>query len=146
MLYRYVISVEGLIMMSFVLISAGLFLGADAAADATKKDLDKWQGTWELEVAPQNDANLTLKVEFKGDKMRVILADGVELKGTFKIDASTDPKIVDISIKDRGDYEGIYKFEGDKLVICVSEPCAKQRPTEFPKDGKNTGTLKRAKE
>jgi uncharacterized protein (TIGR03067 family) len=133
-------------MISAMLISAGLLLGADAQADANKKELDKWQGMWELAVAPTNDANLSLKVEFKGDKIRVILADGVEVKGTFKIDASTDPKIVDFSLGDRGNWEGIYKFDGDKLLVCVSEACSKQRPTEFDKDGKNTGVLKRLKE
>jgi uncharacterized protein (TIGR03067 family) len=130
---------------SMMLISASLLLAADAPADATKKDLDKFQGMWEL-VPPENDVNtVVFKVEFKGDKVRVIFPDG-ELKGTFKLDASTDPKIIDSTLKDRGEFEGIYKLDGDRLTVCVCEPCAKQRPSEFAKDGKNSGVLKRLKE
>jgi uncharacterized protein (TIGR03067 family) len=129
-----------------LILFAGLLLAADAPADATKKDLDKLQGTWEL-VPPENDVNaVVFKVEFKGDKFRVIYPDGGELKGTFKLDASTDPKLIDFTLKDRGDFEGIYKLDGDKFTVCVSEPCAKQRPSEFAKDGKNTGVLKRLKD
>jgi uncharacterized protein (TIGR03067 family) len=129
-----------------LLLFAGLLLGADAPADANKKELDKFQGLWEL-VPPDNDANaVVFKVEFKEDKVRAIFPDGGELKGTFKIDASTDPKIIDVSVKNRGDFEGIYKFDGEKLVICMSEPCTKQRPAEFAKDGKNIAVLKRIKE
>jgi uncharacterized protein (TIGR03067 family) len=128
-----------------LILFAGLLLAADAPADAAKKELEKFQGMWEL-VPPENDANaVALKVEFKGGKIRVIFPNG-ELKGTFKIDASTDPKLIDFSVKDRGDWEGIYKFDGDKLTICVSDPCTKQRPAEFAKDGKNTGVFKRFKE
>ncbi len=131
---------------SIVLVSAGLLLAADAPADATKKDLEKFQGTWEL-VPPENDVNaVILKVEFKDDKVRVIYPDGGELKGTFKLDATTDPKLIDFSLKDRGEFEGIYKLDGDRITVCASDPCTKQRPSEFSKDGKNTVTLKRVKQ
>jgi uncharacterized protein (TIGR03067 family) len=85
-------------------------------------------------------------VEIKGEKFRVIYDNGAELKGTFKIDATTDPKIIDFSILNRGAFEGIYKFDGDVLTICISEVDVKQRPAEFAKDGKNMGVLKRVKE
>jgi len=133
-------------MRTVLILTASLLLGADASAAATKKDQEKFQGTVQL-VPPENDANgVVFKVEIKGDKIRVIYPDGGELKGTFKIDATTDPKIIDFTLKNRGDFEGIYKLDGDTLTVCISEPDVKQRPAEFAKDGKNVGVLKRVKE
>lgn len=122
------------------LLAAGALFVAD---DASKKDHAALQGTWVI-VTSDDDANvLNLKVEFKGNTFKLHYPDGAK-EGTFKIDATTDPKIIDLKF-DNKDFEGIYALDGDKLKIHVSEPCANQRPTEFPKDGKRLVVLKREK-
>lgn len=123
----------------FVLAASALLV----AEDATKKDHAAIQGTWII-VTSGDDANiLNLKVEFKDNAFKLHFPDGAK-EGTFKIDATTDPKLIDLKF-DNKDFEGIYVLDGDKLKIHVSEPCANQRPTEFPKDGKRLVALKREK-
>lgn len=49
--------------------------------------------------------------------------------GTFKLDPEKTPRQIDITIEERS-FKGIYKFEGDQLIICLRDP-EKGRPTEF---------------
>ena len=55
--------------------------------------------------------------------------------GTYKIDAATNPKALDLthtSGPDKGQTVlGIYTLTGDSLKICFGDPAGKQRPTEF---------------
>jgi uncharacterized protein (TIGR03067 family) len=116
----------------------GLLLAAD---DAKKKDLDKLQGTWIASSVEYNGEKVMrdqeLKVVIDGDKLTV-KSDAPEASkyGTamLKIDPSTTPKIVDISII-KGDekgttFEAIYEVDKDQWKVCL-KPFGKERPAKF---------------
>jgi uncharacterized protein (TIGR03067 family) len=51
----------------------------------------------------------------------------------LKLDATKDPKWVDLSAERLGDrtLKGIYRLDGDKLTICYAYDPDSPRPTEF---------------
>ena len=117
---------------------------AALAADAPKKDdAKKLQGMWRVtkfidhseEAAPAHEiAHFTF--EFKGDILTIRKHKndaGREMK--YTLDASKKPKAIDIEIDDRASSEGIYKLDGEELMICVVAGSrgdkTAARPTEF---------------
>jgi uncharacterized protein (TIGR03067 family) len=134
----------------------GLFLAAAAGAadDATKKDQGKLQGTWQTVSGEFNGEKLdeelckVLKFVCKGDKFEVqgpaeILNQYA--KGTFKLDATTTPKTLDITIGEgdkKGDMvESIYELDGENLKVCA-KLVGKERPADFTtKAGSNMVSL-----
>jgi uncharacterized protein (TIGR03067 family) len=116
---------------------AGLALWArgDAA-----KDLDKLQGTWVASQVTYNgkDHNkLKLRFTIKKDQIVVEGTDDVKkeyAKIGFKLDASTKPHCIDITVMAGGQegakMEGIYELKDDELKICV-KVFGMDRPNEF---------------
>jgi uncharacterized protein (TIGR03067 family) len=136
----------------FLALLAGVIAAADEKTDADNKSIT---GTWapvSLEMAGEKrDAASepgALPATFKDGK--VLLND--EEIFSYKLDASTDPKIIDLTkLKDPEKdqvLEGIYKFDGEMLVICLwTGQGTKARPSEFAtKAGDNfvLVTLKRS--
>lgn len=134
---------------------AGLLGNIATADEQTDADSKAIVGTWSpvsLEVAGERrDAASepgALPATFKDGK--VLLND--EEIFSYKLDASTDPKIIDLTkLKDpdKGQVlEGIYKFDGEMLVVCLwTGQGTKARPSEFAtKAGDNfvLVTLKRS--
>jgi uncharacterized protein (TIGR03067 family) len=134
----------------------GLFLAAAAGAadDATKKDQEKLQGTWQTVSGEFNGDKLddelckVLKFVCKSDKFEVQgPADVLNqyAKGTFKLDATTTPKTLDITIgggEKKGDViECIYELDGDNLKVC-GKLTGKERPADYTtKQGSNMVSL-----
>jgi uncharacterized protein (TIGR03067 family) len=135
-----------------------LLLAADDK-DAKKKDLDRLQGTWtassvEYDGNAAEGAAKDLKVVIEGDKMTA-KSDSAEVqkygKATLKIDPSTTPKIMDITITG-GDEKGttfecIYEVDKDEWKLCL-KPFAKERPAKFeskPDSGQVLVVFKRDK-
>src|SRR5690348_10693609 len=128
-------------MKMFMLAAAWFFVGADAPkGDANQKDLEKMQGDWALESmvnnggpVPEDDAHSLFRT-VKSDSYTVFLFDKPISKGTFKIDATKNPKTIDFFPGNTADktkaMAGIYEIEGDKLKICYAQP-GKDRPQEF---------------
>ena len=124
-----------------LLLVALLMMGANYQdADATKKELAKFAGTWtisELTYNGEDHSKLKFNIVFKGDEAIIEGNDQVKKEyGRFKlkIDPTTKPKLLDISVslgvqKDTS-MEGIYEFKGDDLRFCV-KVFGKDRPTEF---------------
>lgn len=122
---------------------AGLLLvlacGVAAADEKTDADNKAIAGTWtpvSLEMAGEKrDASSepgALPATFKDGK--VSLNDKEVF--SYKIDASTDPKIIDLTKLEDPEkdqvLEGIYKFDGEMLVICLwTGQGTKARPSEF---------------
>lgn len=125
---------------------------ADEKTDADNKAI---VGTWmpvSLEMAGEKRDTASepgaLPATFKDGK---VLLNDVEIF-SYKLDASTDPKIIDLTKLTEPDkdqvLEGIYKFDGEMLVICLwTGQGTKARPSEFAtKAGDNfvLVTLKRS--
>lgn len=127
-------------MRSSIFAVAGLLFASVVIAqdDATKKDLAKFQGSWELVSGERDGKKLSeeetkkTKTIYEGEKFQFPDAFGMTQKGTIKLDPSKNPKWVDSTDAAKGAVSlGIYEFtdEGNRRV-CFAPP-GKPRPTEF---------------
>lgn len=121
-----------------------LFLSASFAADADA-ELKALEGTWTIDAAML--AGRDHLDDFKG--MKLILAKNdftIEFaensdKGTFTINAEKSPKWIDIKTGAKGPFfgrmlPGLYKMEGEKLILCVDSD-GKVRPEKFEAPAKS---------
>src|SRR2546421_4017851 len=122
----------------FVVLVAGLVVGADKKNDDGKKDLDLFKGGWTigtmvLNGKPHDDA-VGGKFTFDGENMVIQIKDR-EHKGAFKLDAGKKPKQIDVTPSDGPEkdkvLEGIYQLERDELKICIAHAPGTDRPKEF---------------
>jgi uncharacterized protein (TIGR03067 family) len=123
-----------------LLLTAVPLLGADAAKEAVKKDLDKLQGTWvpvSLKYNGEELGNVKFKMVFKGDQATVEGNDEIRkeyAKITFKLDTETNPRCVDLivtaGVQKDVVMEGIYEVKDGEIKMCV-KVFGKDRPTEF---------------
>jgi uncharacterized protein (TIGR03067 family) len=121
----------------------GLLVAADEPKDAGKKDLQKLEGAWKAASLVYNGKDLTaegkgnFRLVFKGGQATLGGNDAIKKEYatiTFKLDPSTDPPCVDMTItagvqKDAV-IEGIYKLKGDEFTICA-KVFGKERPAKF---------------
>jgi uncharacterized protein (TIGR03067 family) len=130
-------------------------LAAGESADPSKKDLERMQGDWAAESMmrdgqkfPDEDAQAYFRT-VKGDTYTVFRFSKVSGKGTMKLDATKNPKTIDVT-PDGGKIQpmaGIYSLEGDILTLCTGQP-GKPRPTKLasePDSGITLAVWKREK-
>jgi uncharacterized protein (TIGR03067 family) len=110
----------------------------ETKATATEQDLKNLQGEWKFEWMemegerrPPDESQAASPLKIRDMEMQ-----HGEIRLTFKIDAGTDPKVIDVVLKsDDGaspSFEGIYQLKDDMLTICLNtEDGGKQRPTQF---------------
>jgi uncharacterized protein (TIGR03067 family) len=109
-----------------------------------KPDKEKLQGEWKVVSIRLGGQDHPHKDQV-GEVM-TFKDDGMELgsfKATFKLDPAADPRQVDFTLTESPDPNqkgqvslGIYKLDGDKLLIHAAHPGAGDRPTDFEsKDG-----------
>jgi uncharacterized protein (TIGR03067 family) len=123
------------------LLAAGLLVTAALARDDEgKKEKDKLNGTWSV-VSIERDGKKREGDEVKGFKL--VLQDGKytlvtgdrSIEGTYKVNASRDPKAIDATRTSGKDKDqvllGVYKLEDEKLSMCFNGPGKEDRPKEF---------------
>jgi uncharacterized protein (TIGR03067 family) len=120
----------GLVAAVAVMVSTAMPARADD--DADKKEAKKFEGTWKFvrlesdgQEAPA-DVIATWRLTVKGDKLTWSDTEKEETsKTSFKIVPDKDPKAVDITaldgLKKGKTFRCIYKFEKDRLTICLPE-------------------------
>jgi uncharacterized protein (TIGR03067 family) len=115
-------------------------LAVAAPAPKEEDDAKQLQGFWRVtsieeegQTAP--DDVKTLTVTFEKDTFVMKEGDKVTLKGTFKLDLSSKPKGIDMTIaeamKDKETPKtmlGVYELSKEGLRWCVAGPNAKERP------------------
>ncbi len=138
-------------------------LADDAKPPKDAKDDSKLlEGSWKV-VALEADGRKTPAKELKGMRwsfkgLEVQIADAGEKsagKSSLKLDSSKTPKQIDLVVSEgpqKGKtMQGIFKFEKDRLVICLRglEAAKKGRPKEFMTEADSSLgmiTLERVKE
>jgi uncharacterized protein (TIGR03067 family) len=119
-----------------------LVYGSTAVGGDSKKDQEKMQGSWVVESFLDSDPKggipkdvlKDLVTVVKDDTLKVTIKDQQVVLMKFKLDPSKSPKAVDFTHLDgpeKGKTElGIYKFDGEKLVMAVND-AGMARPTAF---------------
>lgn len=92
-------------------------------------DADQLQGTWVVVSAEMagksSESSKGDKFTFTGDKVVIENKVMKAAPTSFKIDATTNPKQIDIA--DKTPQKGIYQLDGDKLKLCYGN----KRPASF---------------
>jgi uncharacterized protein (TIGR03067 family) len=122
-------------------------LAAADPADPSKKDLERMQGDWAAEsmtrdgqVFPEEDAQAYFRT-IKGDSFTVFRFSKAAGKGTMKLDATKNPKTVDLMLEGAAaPVAGIYTLDGDTLTLCYGQP-GKPRPTKLASEPDSGNTL-----
>jgi uncharacterized protein (TIGR03067 family) len=149
--------------LSFVLLVGSAFcLPALPADDKPSQDAKLLEGSWKVVALeadgkkPPPEALKGMRWSFKGSEVQI--ADSGEKSGgksSVKLDSSKTPKHIDLVVLEgpqKGKtMQGIFKFEKDRLVICLRglEDAKKGRPREFMTEADSALgmiTLERVKE
>ena len=78
---------------------------------------------------------------FSGNAFKLVDGDKVLIRGTFTLDPSKSPKVIEMKVSEGagGDAEapvhGIYELNGDHLKWCSTEPGSPNGPKEFKTKG-----------
>ena len=117
-----------------------LVLGADPLGKDALKELKKLEGEWvvksiETSEGKQDVGDELITLTFTGSKLTFF--PGNQDSEVIALDAAANPKTLDVKVtrKGREDQfgEGIYRIDGDTLVIVTYQGKAKMRPTSFDK-------------
>jgi uncharacterized protein (TIGR03067 family) len=121
---------------TLIVVAALSFVAADAADDASKKDLEKLQGTWQLQsatrdgVAAPAEEGPKIKLTFKGNKLTLLEGER-PYNATVMLDATRKPATINFVLEDgKQTVKGIYLLDGDTLKMCTGAP-GNERPREF---------------
>jgi erythromycin esterase len=113
---------------------------------AIKKDIDRFQGTWQVVSLNQEGENRPLAGPFanlqavvKGENRILRAGETILAQSRYRIDPLAQPPAIDVVLSDgamRGQTMlGIYEINGDRLRLCLG-PAGGERPCEFaPKAG-----------
>jgi uncharacterized protein (TIGR03067 family) len=141
----------------FVVVAVGLLMGADKAADSSKKEMKQLQGEWSMvsgeidgQALPQEYVKGAKRVA-KGNETTVMIGGRLFMKAKFTIDPTKKPKTIDYTMTGgptKGKTQlGIYELAGDKVKFCFAAP-GKARPADFSTkegSGRTLSVWKRAR-
>ena len=106
-------------------------------------DLDKLQGKWEVtdlvedgKVIPRTAIEEWLPSggKFQIEENAVVFVspqDGKKHVRLFALDQTQSPKGIELQTKSRKDGVGIYRIDGEQVVLCLIDPADGERPQDF---------------
>lgn len=123
---------------SILLFAASLAAAPADVENGQSGDLAKFQGTWAAMAGPKKNIPVTLEIRGARATVRITPPIGrpFTVTGGVKLDESTTPRSLDwVDFTGLDDQElpvipGIYRIDGDELVICNGGP-NNPRPAEF---------------
>lgn len=122
---------------------ATLLVSMASLAMANDAELQRLQGRWEvIELAEDGRVIPPSAIEdWLPSGGRIEIADnaivttspddGKKQVKVFSVDATQYPKTIEITSRDKREVWGIYKFDNDRLLVCVVDAEDATRPTEF---------------
>jgi uncharacterized protein (TIGR03067 family) len=123
--------------MTPILVFLAWLFGADPAPknDTVEQELARLEGPWKMIKLNLQDVDNRGKesesITFKRNKHIL----GLAAEATFEIDPSKNPKWIDIKSKSFDiTMPGIYRFEGDELIIYIVTEFKSNVAPERPKD------------
>jgi uncharacterized protein (TIGR03067 family) len=127
----------------FLVLAVSLLLAAQTPKeDASKDDLKKLEGTWEVvqmeragrALSSEQVKSLNFQVTFKEKQIRS-RTGSITTEGTYQIDATKSPRTIDVTDRAGKLERGIYKLDDDTLTV-VTAPTGADAPTSLePKSG-----------
>jgi uncharacterized protein (TIGR03067 family) len=130
----------------FALVFApAVLLAAPVPKDKDKKDEDAIVGSWAVAAAacerlPGKREDLRFVFAEKG-KFTLRASDSNSHDGEFKLDTTTSPKTLDLTI-DGKPSPAVYDLDGDTITVCLPLDKDQMRPKAFAPDAKsNTAVL-----
>ncbi|QDU37698.1 hypothetical protein Mal4_20140 [Maioricimonas rarisocia] len=119
------------------------FAGVPAMAQEQSPELQRFQGHWEVtdlvedgKVIPREAIREWLPSGGRAEIVEnaIIFTSPHDQKKhvkVFSVDPTQYPKAIDVSTKDRTAGVGIYRFDEERLIICIEDPEKGDRPDEF---------------
>jgi uncharacterized protein (TIGR03067 family) len=125
-----------------VLVLGGLVAAAPGSKDKPKADAPGLVGEWEMADAKNGVERVgqgqpVLVYRFAADGTFQVFENGkaVGKPRTFRHDPAADPPTIDLNSPSPGPTEplvpGIYRVDGDRLLLCTPYPGGNPRPTAF---------------
>ena len=126
-----------------LLFGTTLLLAAPVPKDKKKTDdAEAILGSWAGETfddagafkGPSKEQFQKLRYVFKKDtEFKMLTGREDEFQGSFKMNKTTDPKSIDIELKNPVEQKflGLYELDGESLKICYTIRAEKKRPKEL---------------
>jgi uncharacterized protein (TIGR03067 family) len=141
----------------FVLVVCCLPLAYGATPSASPKEQERLEGSWTFIKSsggpnPKKEGGAGMRVLFKENTIAFVADKKRDVRGTYTVDPSKNPKTMDITLDNDGAKvitQAIYELDGDMLKLChyLGPMASKARPKEFVADKQTViGVLKRVKE
>jgi uncharacterized protein (TIGR03067 family) len=147
--------------MSRLILLAPAALLLSAPTPAAAQDEANLQGTWEITALIDDGAlvpDAVVRGRFALDGRFAVAGQTISFTAPeslqkrtilFVADPRATPKTIDLAGSAKTGGKGIYMLAGDVLLICIGEPDAPQRPTDFSASAGSRAlfiTLKRVKD
>lgn len=136
-------SIPGRHANTILCLAAALITCAPCRSDDEDPELRKFQGHWEVTDLVE-DGKVIAKQKIRellpsGGRAQIIEnaiifrspTDGKQGAKVFRIEPAKYPKRIEVSTSQGKDSWGIYQFDADKLVICLTDPNEAARPGDF---------------
>jgi uncharacterized protein (TIGR03067 family) len=129
--------VAGLAVLPLLVWAVYFLTRPNPASDPTADDKARLQGRWrivgaEYDGRPATAADIARKldwIEFDGDRQTGSWK-GQGVTAAFTLNPAADPRQIDIVTPEGQTVRGVYRFDGDRLVLATAELGA-DRPTSF---------------